>query len=89
MIGWKCPGLFEKPCAYDGNASKMGGRCPKCRAEGKRIKARKWAQEHKEYLYEQKRTYSKHNLKWAQDVAPAPTIKTADKMISEAIKWSL
>jgi hypothetical protein len=76
--GESCPTSMQTP---------KGQRCRECRSEANRRKAREWAQRNKEYLRDRKRTYSKQSLTWAQEVAPVATIKTADKLISDAIKF--
>lgn len=83
----KCPGPYLGAGCPDKLDTPKGKRCKECRLESRRIRVREWSQRHKEHLLDYRRAYAKESLRWAKDVAPAPTIKTADKAISDAIKF--
>lgn len=82
-----CPGPFAGSTCPDNTETPKGFRCRWCAKEANRYKAMKWYQEHKGIRHAEHK--SGRNMEWAQSVAPVMTIKTADKMISDAIKGAL
>lgn len=82
----KCPGTKAAGVCLYGQETLKGIRCKQCARLENRENVRKYYKENRERLLDQSRQSRRDSLRWAQDVDAAPTIKTADKMISDAIK---